>query len=139
MKQYLQFALLSLATYSLVPPLMKVATKEIPTDVAVLVSNTVLVAAVFGLVLVTDTPITPYLAHPRAPYMYAAGAFVAVGITAYYRALTLGSVSAVTPIFGLFIATSSIIGVVFLDESLTARKVLGVTFAFLALYLIATD
>lgn len=139
MQHATRWALVALATYSLVPPLMKVATRDIPTNVAVFVSNAVLVVTVLGLILVSDAQFLPYLSHPDAAYMYAAGAFVSVGITAYYRALTLGSVSTVTPIFGLFIATSSVIGVVMLDEPATPRKALGVAFALVALYLIVGE
>lgn len=133
------WALLALAAYSLVPPLTKVATAEIPSDVVVVVSNAMLVAAALALVLASDVSVGTYLAHPRAPYMYAAGVAISVGIVAYYRALALGTVSTVTPIFGLFLVTSSAIGVLLLDEPVTARKALGVALALVALYLIAGE
>lgn len=71
--------------------------------------------------------------------MLAAGAFLSVGIIAYYRALALGPVSVVVPIFGTFLVTSAAAGVVFLDEPLTARKVAGVALAVIAIYLVAAE
>ncbi|MFW5919478.1 MAG: EamA family transporter [archaeon] len=135
---YLRWSLLALLAYSLVAPLMKVATEEIPTNVAVMVSNLMLVAAAGALVVVTNDSALEYLTHPRAPYLYAAGIALAVGILAYYKALALGPVSTVTPIFGMFLALSSIVGFVLLGETVTARKVVGLVFAVVAVYLTAS-
>lgn len=135
---YLLWALLGLAAYTLVAPLMKVATGAIPSNIAVFISNIILVAAAAVVVFVTDESVTAYLTHPKAPYAYAAGLALAVGILAYYRALAVGPVSVVTPIFGMFLVTSSLIGIVALGESLSTRKVVGVGFAVLAVYLTAT-
>ena len=60
-----------------------------------------------------------------------------MGIITYYRALSLGAVSVVVPIFGLFIVVSSVVGFVFLDEPLTLRKVAGIVLAGVAVYLVA--
>jgi transporter family protein len=135
---YLPWALLGLAAYTLVAPLMKVATSAIPSNVAVFISNIILVAAAAAVVVVGDESVASYFTHPKAPYAYAAGLALAVGILAYYRALAVGPVSVVTPVFGMFIVTSSLIGVVALGESLSTRKVVGVGFAVLAVYLTAT-
>jgi transporter family protein len=67
--------------------------------------------------------------------MYAAGICLSIGIIAYYRALSAGPVSVVVPVFGLFLVTSSVIGIVFLDEALTLRKVTGVVLALVAVFL----
>ena len=136
---YLPWALLGLAAYTLVAPLMSVATSEIPSDVVVVISNTILIAVAAGIVFYTNESVTAYLAHPKAPYAYAGGLALAIGIIAYYRALALGPVSVVTPVFGMFIVTSSLIGVAFLGESLSLRKVVGVGFAVLAVYLTSVE
>ena len=136
---YLPWALLALLAYTFVAPLMSVATTDVPSDVAVVVSNSMLVIAALAVVAVSNEPVLDYLTHPDAPYMYAAGICLAVGILAYYRALSLGPVSVVVPIFGMFIVTSSLIGVAALDEPLTARKVAGIGFAALAVYLTAFE
>jgi len=137
--RYLSWALLALAGYTLVAPLVKVATAEMPSEVALLIANSMLILGAAGVVVVSDTQVTPYLTQPTAIYAYAAGLCLTVGILAYYRALAAGPVSIVVPIFGLFIVTSSVIGITLLDEPLTARKVAGITFAVLAVYLTAVE
>jgi transporter family protein len=47
-------------------------------------------------------------------------------------------VSVVTPIFGLFLVGSAVVGMVALDEPVTARKLAGLGFAGLAVYLTST-
>lgn len=140
--RWFSWALLALAGYTLVAPLMRVATSgtnPIPSDVAALMTNTILVAAALAVVLATDQPLAGSLTHEKAPLVYAAGICLAVGILAYYRALALGPVSLVAPVFGLFLVTSSALGIVALGEDLTARKALGIGFAILAVYLVSVE
>ncbi|MFB6308845.1 MAG: EamA family transporter [Haloarculaceae archaeon] len=137
--RYLLWAFLALVAYTLVPSLVKLATAEIPSDVVLLISNSILVIVAAGIVLVSDVSVTPYLTEQRAVYAYGAGIALTVGIASYYRALAGGPVSVVVPIFGMFIATSSIIGIAFLDEPLTARKVVGIALAVLAVYLTSVE
>jgi transporter family protein len=137
--RYVAWALLALLSYSAVPPLMRYVTQEIPSDVAVVVTNGMLTVGAIGLVVATDKPFFPALTHQRAPAMYLGGIALAVGIVAFYRALSAGPVSVVVPIFGLFIATSSVVGFLVLDEPLTLRKGLGITLALLAVYLTAVE
>lgn len=136
---YLLWALLALAAYTMVAPLVSVAMNDIPSEVVVLLANSILVVAAAASLFVSEYQLVNWLGHPKAPYAYAAGVFLAVGIISYYRALSLGPVSVVVPIYGMFIVTSSTVGIVFLDESLTARKVLGLVFAILAVYLTTVE
>lgn len=133
--QYLWYALLALVAYTLVAPLTKLATQELPSDTVALVTNGMLVLAALAVVVATDKPLVSALTHEHAPYMYAAGGCLAVGILAYYRALAAGPVSVVVPIFGLFLVASSVVGVVFLDEALTLRKGVGILLAVVAVFL----
>lgn len=139
---YLPWALLAMVTYTLVPLLIRVATSgagAVPSNVAAMVSNGVLVVVAGGVVLATDQQLGPHLSSPKMSYVVAAGVCLAVGILAYYRALSLGPVSVVTPIFGLFLVTSAVVAAVLLGESMTARKSLGVGFALLAVYLVSVE
>jgi transporter family protein len=136
---YLAYALVALAAYSLVAPLTKLATRDLPSDVVALVTNGILVVVALAVVLRNDEPVLSALTGPTAPYLYAAGACLAVGILAYYRALALGPVSVVVPVFGLFIVTSSAVGVLLLEESFTLRKGLGIGLALVAVYLTAGE
>jgi transporter family protein len=135
---YVGWALLAMAGYTLVAPLMKVALTDIPSEVALVVANSVLVGVVGVVLAVTDSDPLKYATHPKMVYVLAAGVCLAVGIYAYYRALALGPVSIVVPVFAMFIVTSSVIGVLFLDEVLTARRGLGIALGVVAIYLVAS-
>ena len=137
--RYLVWAIIALLGYTAVPPLVKLATADIPSDVVVLISNGILVVAAIGIILTADVSVTPYLTHERSIYAYGAGIALTVGIISYYRALAAGPVSVVVPIFGMFIATSSIIGIAVLDEPLTGRKVAGIGLAVAAIYLTSVE
>ena len=137
--RYLLWAVLALIGYTLVPPLVKMATTTIPSDVVLVISNGILVAVGLAIVLSSDVSVTPYLTDGQAVYAYAAGIALTVGIVSYYRALAAGPISVVVPVFGMFIATSSIIGIAFLDEPLTGRKVAGIGLAVAAVYLTSVE
>ena len=137
---YLPYALLAMGAYALVSPLMRVATtgpNAVPSDAAVVVSNTLLIGMAIGVVWYTGQGFTEHLHSPKVIHVLAAGVFLGIGILALYRALALGPVSVVTPIFAMFLVFSSVIGFLFLGESFTARKALGIVFAALAVYLVS--
>ena len=139
---YLPWAVLALAAYTILAPLLSAPTtgdQQMPSFVAALFTNTILVVATAGVVVYTGENVTTYLTHPKAPLLYAAGIALAVGILAYYRALSLGPVSVVVPIFGMFLVTSSIVGILVLEETVTARKVAGIVLAVVAVYLVSVD
>ncbi len=139
---YLPWALLALITYSLVPPLLNVATTgavRMPSNVAALYSNAVLVVGTVLVVVYNGEETLTYVTHPTMKYVLLAGLCLFVGILAYYRALSLGPVSVVAPIFGLFLVVSSGIGIAFLDESLTARKAAGIVLGVVAVYLVSVE
>jgi transporter family protein len=137
---YLPYALLAMAAYALVSPLMRIATTgsdAVPSDVAVIISNTLLIAIAIGVVWYTGQGFTTHLGSPKMVHVLAAGVFLAIGILALYRSVSLGPVSVVTPIFALFLVFSSLIGVVLLGESFSARKALGIGFAVVSVYLVS--
>jgi transporter family protein len=134
---YLWWAVLSLLAYALVAPLVSIATNDIPSEVVVVTTNGILVVTAVGLLAFSDASVSTYLLHDSAQYMYAAGVLLAIGIVAYYRALELGPVSVVAPIFGTFLVLSAIIGIAFLDEPFTLRKGLGIVLAGVAIWLVS--
>ncbi|SDQ38665.1 EamA family transporter [Natronobacterium texcoconense] len=137
MRRYLVFALVAFAAYSLVAPLLKVAMETIPSTTAVFISNSIMFVLLGAILVYRGTSPTTYLSHPKTRYILAWGILLAIGILAYYRALELGPVSVVVPIYGLFIAVSSVIGIVAFDENVTARKGLSIFFAVLAVVLMS--
>lgn len=137
--RYLAWAVLALVAYTLVPPFVKLATADIPSDVVLLISNTMLVVVAAGLIINADVSVLPHLTGDGAIYAYGTGLALTVGIVSYYRALAGGPVSVVVPVFGMFIASSSLIGIAFLDEPLTARKIAGIALAVAAVYLTSVE
>ncbi|MDQ2050480.1 EamA family transporter [Natronolimnohabitans sp. A-GB9] len=136
-RRYLLLSVVAFAAYSVVAPLLKVAMETIPSTAAVFMSNTVMLVLIGLLMYYQGISPRPYLSHPKTPHIVAWGLLLAVGLLAYYRALELGPVSVVVPIYGLFIAVSSVIGIVALEEALTPRKGLGIVFAVLAVVLMS--
>ncbi|MFB6297295.1 MAG: EamA family transporter [Salinirussus sp.] len=134
---YLAFAVLALIAYSLVPPLSKLAAEEIPIMVVALGANVTIALANLAVVLYLDRGVVPALSSPSALYVLGAGVFLSVGVLSYFYALSIGPVSVVTPIFGMFLVGSAAIGMVALGEAVTARKVAGLALAAVAIYLTA--
>lgn len=135
---YVLWAVLACISYSLVAPLVRVATAQVPSNVAAFLSNGVLLVVIIGVVAVSSESIGPYVMTRGAGFLYLAGLFLGIGILAYYRALELGPVSIVVPIFAMFIVGGSVIGFALLDETITIRRVGGILLAILAVYLIST-
>lgn len=71
-------------------------------------------------------------------FSLAGGICLAGAVIGYFRALSTGPVSVVVPVFGLFLVISALLGIVFLGEPITAKKILGIVFAALAVILLAS-
>ena len=136
-RRYLLLSLVAFAAYSLVAPLLKVAMETIPSTTAVFMSNAVMFVLLGAVLIGSGTDLGSYLDHPKSPYIVAWGIALAVGLLAYYRALALGPVSVVVPIYGLFIAVSSLIGFAALEEPITRRKLGSIGFAVVAIVLMS--
>lgn len=136
-RRYLALSLVAFGAYSLVAPLLKIAMQDIPSTPAVFMSNFVLLLVAGVAMAWKGVSPVPYLRHPKTPHIIGIGILLTVGLLTYYRALDLGPVSVVVPIYGLFIAISSIIGIVAFDEAVTARKLAGIFFAVLAIVLMS--
>ena len=136
---YVKWALLGLAGYTFVAPLMKLATGPggLSSTVGAFVANGILVLGTLAVVLYTGMPVAPAFTNPRIVYVVAAGVCLTVGILAYYRALSLGPVSVVAPVFGMFLVSSAVVGILFLGDALTLRKGAGIALAVVAVYLTA--
>lgn len=136
---YLVWALLALVAYSLVAPLTKLASNDVPIMVVALVTNAMITGVNLLVVLRMEDGVLQHLVQPGAAYMYAAGVFLTVGVLAYFYALSIGPVSSVVPIYGSFLVVSALIGVVVLGETATLPKLLGIGLAAVAIYLTTLD
>ncbi|PSQ28063.1 multidrug transporter [Halobacteriales archaeon SW_10_68_16] len=135
---YILWAVLALLAYSLVPPLSKLAAQQLPIMFVALVANATITAVNLAVVVYLDEGSVASLSTTHGLYALAAGAFLTVGVLSYFHSLSIGPVSVVTPIFGLFLVGSAVVGVVALEEPLTARKLAGLACAALAVYLTST-
>jgi transporter family protein len=135
---YLLWAILALAAYSLVPPLSKLASDQLPIMLVALVANVIITVVNLAVVLYLDEGALGSLSSTHGLYAIAAGVFLTVGVLSYFHSLSIGPVSVVTPIFGLFLVGSSVIGMVAFEEPATARKLAGLGCAALAVYLTST-
>ncbi len=135
---YLAWTLIALVGYSIFIPLASLATNDVPSSMVALIANTILALSALTVVLYRDEPVASQLAGANFLYILGAGAFLTVGILSYYRALSSGPVSVVTPIYGMFLVGSSILSILFLNESLSLQKGAGIVLAVVAVYLTAT-
>lgn len=131
------WAFVAMFAYSFVAPFVgRAIGGGMPEFLVLVITSVMLVVASFVVAVLTHELHWRELAHPSARFAYLGGAFLAVGIASYYRALSLGAVSVVVPIFGLFIVLSAVWGFL-LGEPLTLRKILGIALAGVAVYLVA--
>ena len=79
------------------------------------------------------------LVGTSAWFAYATGIALTVAVTSLFRALSLGPASSVVPIYGMFIVGGAVLGILFLHEPLTARKLLGIGLAAASIVLLAKN
>lgn len=91
-----------------------------------------------GIVLYLDDEILSSVTSTQGLYALVAGLFLTIGVLSSFQSLSVGPVSVVTPIFGLFLVGSAVIGMVALGEAVTPRKLIGLGFAAVAVYLTST-
>ncbi|MBI1744774.1 EamA family transporter [Candidatus Acetothermia bacterium] len=133
---YVALSVVALVCYAMVAPLVKLATRQIPPEVAVVITNSILALMAFSWAKFQGKSIMPYLTAKPIWLLVGAGIFLGISIIAYYLAIGAGPVSIVVPIYGLFIVVSSLMSVVLLGETLTITRVLGLVCAVLAIYLV---
>jgi transporter family protein len=135
--EYLPWVIVALLSYGLMAPLTSLVTREIPPTVSLFLATVVFLVLTTGVMVVTGTNPLVHVLSPSAAYIYLGGVFLAIGILSYYHALQRGPVSVVVPIYAMFIVGSSVIGILFLDETLTLPRIGGIASAILAVYLSA--
>lgn len=118
---------------------MNIATREIPSDVATFGVASMLALSALALSLVAREPVLDSLTSRAGLYVLAAGVCITVSILAFFRALSLGPVSVVAPVFGLFLVTSSLLGVLLLGEELTLNRGVGISLAMLAILFLSLE
>ena len=137
MQQYLLWAVLAMAAYALVPVLSKIAEAELPMLIVALIANVIVVVINVAVVVYLGDLGRVSMSPASIGVAVIAGILLGVAVVSYFHALSIGPVSVVVPIFGLFLVFSAVAGFLILDESLTARNVIGLALAMAAIYLTA--
>lgn len=134
---YIWWAIVAMGGYGTTVVLLKLALRQLPPSVALVITNTILVLAGIGLVLYQGERVTSHLGlNQTSLIIFAAGLTLSLSIISYYIALSSGPTSVVAPIFAMNFAVASIIGFLLLGESMTFTRVLGVLFAATAVVLL---
>ena len=124
------WALVAMGAYGVTAVFLKLALRTVPAEVALVVTNTILILAGLGLVLFRGESIAAHLSLSRPTlYLVLAGLTLSVSIVSYYMGLSRGPVSVVVPIFALSFAVAGTLGIIFLGEEFKATRVLGVLMA----------
>ncbi len=139
---YVGWALLGMEGYSLVSLFVKLATRsgDVSSFFVLAVATAIVVSTACCIALVRGdfSGLTAGdFVKPGALWSYATGVALIVAVASFFKALSLGPVSEVVPIYGMFVVGGAILGIAFLGEPLTPRKLLGVAFAARSIYLIA--
>lgn len=141
-KSYLLWALIGMIGYSVTSTMVKLATESgrFSSYFVLMISS--------AMVVTTSTTITilrgdikafsrDNLASVDGMFALGAGVALVVAVVFYFLALSEGPASVVVPIYGMFIVGGAVLGLVFLHEPFTLRKVLGILLAAISVYLIA--
>ena len=69
---------------------------------------------------------------------FLAGALGAVGIIGFHILLSRSSASTIVPMTGLYPALTAVLAIIFLRESVSVTKVLGIALSLVAVYLLSS-
>lgn len=139
---YITWALIGMVGYSFTTLLVKFATRSGQFSSFLVLA----IACVITLIsTVSITLVRGDLQHLSAKdflgssawFAYATGIALTVAVVSLFRALSLGPASIVVPIYGMFIVGGAMLGILFLHESLSARKLVGIGLAIISIFLIA--
>lgn len=131
----LAWALLAMLAWGVWAVVANVATRSLSPEFAMVVSyatGALLAAGYIGV-----QPISITLDREGLFFAILAGVFAGAGTIAFYAGLKHGRTGIVTTVSALYFVVAAIIGVVFLEETMTLRHAAGVGFAVLAVALLS--
>lgn len=135
---YVTWALVAMGAYGVTTTFLKVGLRHFPPEVALVITNSILVVVALGLVAYRRATVATELAVGwPVLYLVAAGLALSLSIASYYVALSRGPVTVVAPIFALSFAVASVLGIIFLGEEIKLTRVLGLTLAAGSIFLLA--
>ena len=134
---YAVLAMIGMASYGVTLALLKSAMRTMPPEVALVITNFILVAVGIGYMVFRGVGIAEHMRLNRPMLLViAAGVTLTIGIITYYTALSRGPTSVVVPIFAMNFAVVSILGILFLGETINLQKVAGLVLASGAIVLL---
>lgn len=141
LNSHIFWALLGMVGYSATTLLVKLATRaELPSTVVVAIATSVVTATCWLVVVARGqmAVLIHSLGTSGGLWSLAAGVAMAIAVTSLFRALQLGPATVVVPVYGMFILGGFVLGVVFLGETITLSKLLGVGACVAGIYLICS-
>ena len=134
---YVAWAIVAMMGYGVTAVILKLALRDIPPGVAIVITNAVLVLAGVGLVLYRGEQVAAHLSLSRPMLLtILAGLTLSLSIIGYYIALSRGPASVVVPIFAMYVLVATFIGLAFLGEEVKLTRVVGVILAGGAIFLL---
>lgn len=113
----------------------KLATRTLPPDQAVIYTYVAGLTAAVGYLHWQGGSVV--VSTRGIGLALAGGLFLGIGTITYYIALSQGSTTVATSISGMYLLGATLLGVIFLDESLDLIKVAGLLLAVVAIVLLA--
>lgn len=129
------FAFGALVLYAGWSFLAKLATRSIPAEQAVIYTYIAALTTGVTYILWKSGPVV--VSSRGIGLALISGVLLAVGTIAYYIALNEGSAAVATSISGMYLLGTTLLAVVFLDESFSLTKLAGVGLAIVAVFLLA--
>jgi transporter family protein len=139
---HVAWALIGMVGYSFTTLLVKLATRDgrLSSFLVLAIASLFVVTTAVGIVLargdLSRLEAKDFLS-PNAALAYATGIALTVAVSSLFRALALGPASVVVPIYGMFIVGGALLGIVFLGEPVTVRKLVGIGLAAASIFLLA--
>ena len=127
---YVGWALVAMMSYGVTAIFLKAALRHIPPEVALVITNLMLVAVALTLALYRGESLVAHLRFGRPVLFVAlAGLTLSLSIVSYYTALSRGPTSLVVPIFAMSFAVAGALGMLILGEDIKMTRVLGMLLA----------
>ena len=135
---YVFWAIVAMGSYGVTAIFLKLAVRQYPPEVALVITNLTLVLAGVALVVFRGANFADHVNLDRPTlYIFLAGLTLSVSIISYYTALSRGPASVVVPIFSMSFAVAATLGMFLLAEDIKVTRILGVVLAAGAIVLLA--
>jgi bacterial/archaeal transporter family protein len=138
MRAYVVWALIGMIGYSFTTLFVKLAVRTGHiSSFAVLAVATAMVAVSSVATAFMRGELPGHADVAALLWACATGLSLTIAVSSLFRALALGPASVVVPLYGMFIIGGAALGVLFLNEPLSLKKVAGLTAAVAGAYLVS--